>query len=446
MEGNKVSIVMPVYNAQLFLDESIADILNQTEKEFELICVDDGSVDNSLEIIKKYCLMDERVKFIHQENAGGGAARNAGLKLAKGKYVLFLDSDDRFERDLLESVFEKAEELLTDVLVFGGDIIDFKSGEHREHAELLNISVLSEKSIEECMLKESDKSERLFSFTNTTIWNKLLRREFVEENNLLFQETYVANALYFTMMALFEAKRIGFLNRKFVHYRCGNPKGLLTNPDKDPMAAYDALRLVKSKLVSNSVFEKYRKEFVVYAADMIMRRFVRLKQFGNIKNIHNMLHEQGLCELDIFSEELKGTKSQRWIKRIVEIEKYPFDECLYNRELASKRKQNGSDTFKLPKLPVAKSSAIAIYGAGNVGKSYFMQLFDNTDYRLKAWVDKRWEKIGFPLQNVDVLKDSEIDKVIIAVADGNVAEEIIEELVKNGVPKEKLYWDCPRNS
>ena len=110
-----ISIIMPVYNNEKYLSAALDDLQRQTYTNFELICVDDGSVDESLSIIKKYADGDERIKSIVLAHAGGGAARNAGLKVATGEYVLFLDSDDRFDCRFLELTLKDAERLKTDV-------------------------------------------------------------------------------------------------------------------------------------------------------------------------------------------------------------------------------------------------------------------------------------------------------------------------------------------
>ena len=102
----KVSVIMPVYNAEDFLSESIDCILNQSLDDLELICVDDGSVDSSLDILNDYASRDSRVKVFHQENRGGGAARNVAMTHASGKYLYCMDSDDLLKEDSLEKLYE----------------------------------------------------------------------------------------------------------------------------------------------------------------------------------------------------------------------------------------------------------------------------------------------------------------------------------------------------
>ena len=104
----KISVVIPVYNTQNYLNECIDSVLNQSFKDFEIICINDGSTDNSLSILSDYEVSDERIKVISQQNRGLGASRNEGLKLAQGEYVLFLDSDDYLTPDALEKLYNQA--------------------------------------------------------------------------------------------------------------------------------------------------------------------------------------------------------------------------------------------------------------------------------------------------------------------------------------------------
>lgn len=106
----KISVIMPVYNCEQFLEESINSVLNQTLQEWELLCVDDGSTDNSLEILKEYQQRDKRIKVYAQENQGAGVARNLALEYAQGEYVAFLDADDYYyDAEALEEMYHKCE-------------------------------------------------------------------------------------------------------------------------------------------------------------------------------------------------------------------------------------------------------------------------------------------------------------------------------------------------
>ena len=118
----KISVVMPVYNAGKYVSRAIRDVLKQTLTDIELICVDDGSTDNSTAIINGFVKKDSRVSCIRQSNAGPSVARNKGFVLAQGKYVIFLDADDMYEPTLLESLYNMAEADNLDVAVTRFDI------------------------------------------------------------------------------------------------------------------------------------------------------------------------------------------------------------------------------------------------------------------------------------------------------------------------------------
>ena len=113
----KISIIVPIYNAKEHLDKCVESILEQTEKNLEIILVDDGSKDNSFEICKKYEKIDQRVKVIHQENAGVSVARNHGIEIAEGEYIGFVDSDDWIEPVMYERLLKEAKETNADVVM-----------------------------------------------------------------------------------------------------------------------------------------------------------------------------------------------------------------------------------------------------------------------------------------------------------------------------------------
>ena len=116
-----VSVILPAWNVSPYLRQCLDSIVSQTLTNIEIICVDDGSTDGTLDILREYAEKDSRILVIHQENQGAGAARNNAMRYAKGKYLSFLDSDDFFEPDMLEKSWEAAERNNADIVVFGCD-------------------------------------------------------------------------------------------------------------------------------------------------------------------------------------------------------------------------------------------------------------------------------------------------------------------------------------
>ena len=122
----KISVLIPVYNASEFLYDSIPSILNQTYSDIELVCVNDGSKDNSLEILNKFKSKDSRIKVIDKENGGCGSARNRALEEATGEYIYFFDPDDKLEENAFELAMDSAMKNDSDMVVFKANIFDEK--------------------------------------------------------------------------------------------------------------------------------------------------------------------------------------------------------------------------------------------------------------------------------------------------------------------------------
>lgn len=118
----KVSVIIPVYNTEPYLYECLNSIINQTLKDIEIICVNDGSTDSSLNILEKYAEYDSRIVIFSQENKGQSVARNVGLSAASGEYVYFMDSDDVLSLNAMETLFNHATKDKTDIIYFGADV------------------------------------------------------------------------------------------------------------------------------------------------------------------------------------------------------------------------------------------------------------------------------------------------------------------------------------
>lgn len=435
-----VSIIMPVYNAEKFLAESIGDILEQTYRDYELICVDDGSCDNSFQILEEYSRQEQRISVISQKNRGAGAARNTGMRAAKGKYLLFLDADDRFERNMLEKLVHKSEEIQADVLVFDGDAFDYLTQERKNTPWLLDIKCLCEKSVREAVLSEKDKIENIFRFTNTTVWNKLWKHVFILENKISFQEIYVVDSMYFVMKGLLKADRIGFLNQKLVHYRSDNPSGQLRNHDKNATGVYDALLAVKREMEEEGIYEKYEEQFLDFAAENCLKRLKMLRTNEGTKRLYCLLHEGGLENLGLTKGNLEKTKTYGFVKKCESIVQYSYEEYLYNR--IKELKDSGlvhPYTYRLPRLPLAQSSRIILYGCGNVGKSYYVQLMHQGKYKVVGWADKSGGTANFPIQKIEEINHTQYDLVLIAVLKETIADSIKKDLAEKGFPFEKLF-------
>ena len=186
-----ISIIMPVFNGEKYIKKAIFSVLNQSLEDFELIIVNDGSTDGTLDIINEFD--DDRIKVITQENKGPGAARNKALTLAKGDYLMFLDSDDWFCPDALKTAFSEADSNSTDISIF--QIIKYNDGEYGEN-DWFNLNNFDE-SFENRVFNPHECKDFLFDISVSPC-QKIFRREFVSSINAQFPEW-----IYFEDMPFF---------------------------------------------------------------------------------------------------------------------------------------------------------------------------------------------------------------------------------------------------
>lgn len=257
----KVSVIIPCYNVGQYLMQCLDSVINQTLNEIEIICVDDGSTDDTLDILLKYQKKDSRIQVISQENAGAGAARNKGMEIAKGTYLSFLDSDDFFEPNMLYEAYRAAEEQLADFIVFNSDQYIMKENYFKNAPWVLRIQ-----DIPPYMpFTYRQLTDNIFKTFVGWAWDKLYRREFVLENNLKFQEQRTTNDMLFVFSALVVAKRIAVVNKILAHQRRGDANSLSVTREKSWHCFYNALLALKDRLIKEDLFNELEKDFVNYA-------------------------------------------------------------------------------------------------------------------------------------------------------------------------------------
>lgn len=257
----KVSVIIPVYNAEKYLEQCVGSVMNQTLKDIEIICVDDGSPDNSLEVLKKLQSQDDRVKIISQPNGGAGAARNNGLRNATGEYLSFLDADDFFEPDMLEEAVAAADKYKADFVVFNSDQY------HMDKEKFVEVPwVLRTADIPPYMpFSYRQLTDNVFKTFVGWAWDKLYRRSFVLEHDIWYQEQRTTNDMLFVFTALVTAKRIAIVNKVLAHQRRGGGESLSVTREKSWHCFYDALTALRQRLESEDIFWELEKDYINYA-------------------------------------------------------------------------------------------------------------------------------------------------------------------------------------
>ena len=259
----KISVIIPVYNTEKYLKKCLDSIINQTLKSLEIICIDDCSTDNSLNILKEYQLKDNRIKIIEQkENKGQGVARNLGLNIAEGEYIMFLDPDDWLELNALEILYKKLKETNADIIHFNyiEENEKLKSSNYKNAAKIIKKRFgIKAKKESFYSLKNSDGSF-LYKF-EMQVWDKIYKKDFILKNNINFAPNKHGEDHLFTIGYLISADKIYYVDEYFYHYTKRN------NSERDKITdenfcVFENLKLIENLLKEKALLNKYKNDFV----------------------------------------------------------------------------------------------------------------------------------------------------------------------------------------
>lgn len=255
----KVSVVIPVYNGKTAFARCLDELIHQTLKEIEIICVDDGSTEEETKkILERYEKKDSRIRVIHQENQGAGVARNNGLAQAKGEYLSFLDADDFFEEDMLEKAYLACEAKKAEIGIFRGDRWD----DVERKTIPMNYALRMEMLPQENPFTWHEIKDNVFTFVVGWAWDKLYLREFVEREGLCFQNTRTSNDLFFVFSSLTKAKSILAIDELLIHHRINQKSSLSVTREKSWNCFYLAGKALYDELVRSGVYPEAQKAYL----------------------------------------------------------------------------------------------------------------------------------------------------------------------------------------
>ena len=261
----KISVIVPVYNGGEFIELCIKNILNQTLKEIELILINDGSEDNTLDICRKYVNYDSRIILINQENQGVSRARNNGIYNANGEYVCFVDCDDSIDESYIMNLYNIAKNKNVDMVCCSIECIDDNS------------KYISKKSLQEGYYLKEEALKELFEFKNLNWgpYGKLFRRSLLENNKIQFPHINVYEDLVFTYKSIYNADKIFFTNEECYYYihreNNGAMKKFIKSPTLDIIKVADeAILFLKKEMPSifDSSFYGLISQVVMYINDI----------------------------------------------------------------------------------------------------------------------------------------------------------------------------------
>lgn len=434
-----VSIIIPIYNAEKYIESAIQDILNQSFQDFEVICVDDGSSDLSASLLKRYSSKDHRIKILHQDNQGAGVARNNGLKQAKGDFIIFLDSDDRFEPDMLTKSVEAACANCADVVIFDFSEFDDATGIVTNSSCGIN---KQNAPMNQCFSSESI-CDKIFWITNPAPYNKLFRKSFLIDNNLQFDSTPYANDIFFVYMSLLLAHKIYCISDRLLRYRCNNSASTTGNNlrEKHPNIVKNYLEALIAQMKERGIklngtvgFLEFYYEQLLFNMSFVVKDKRSLRVFFD--NVKNSLYS---TEFNYdFNNPVNLSKNNAKLLDVIfngDIEDYLLFK-LRNKTSYDRRKH-----WYIDEQIFEPGSRVVIYGAGDVGTDAYRQLSNSKKVQIVGWVDKylRYnEQLDVSITDVASVDEIECDVILIAIMNKDKSKDAREELARKTIRKHRI--------
>lgn len=395
----KVSVIVPVYNAEKYLAQCMESILAQTLKEIEVVCVNDGSTDRSGEILARYAMQDGRVKVLHQENRGYGAAMNAGLDAADGVYVGIVESDDCILPEMYMALYEEAAPEMLDVVksdaCFWYEAIGYQRNIHFAHLARYYDRVLE------------DIDRNVFFDFYMNIWTGIYKRAFLTDKNIRFHES--AGASYqdngFWLQTLSYCMKAKWISKAFYLYRQDNEASSVKSRDK-------ALAMSKEyEYIEKLLIERKDYQYLPYCY-----YYKLLRHRGNFLRIEDAYKREFCAQMQKDYAKYKGYIKgfgglENWLRRIVmEADRFCEDAIALRHDISER---------------LSRSKSLIIYGAGNRGDRVFRGLVNEGHYNAIACFAVSKESKESVLAGKQILKIDDAVKrypealVIIAVIRGS---------------------------
>lgn len=383
----KITVIVPIYNAELYISKCIDSILKQTYSHLQIILIDDGSTDSSGKICDRYANLDKRVEVYHTTNNGLVAARKLGLQLSNGKYIGFVDADDYIEPNMFLELYNLMQ-------IYDVDFI---------HSGYIEKSFNEEKLIcnfEEQIVKFNSFKDRLDFiykyilkcpegvYITSSLWSKLFKIEFIKKCYETLSDTQQYGEDFLCLLkCIMEAQELFLSKKTMYHYN------------------------------------------------------VRANTLSHIKYVDFMLKEIKLwnCAINFFEK-------YNCIELLKEDLYYFLKKRMTNVIMSDEQKRIRIPCYFFENIKEILGKKIIIVGAGQVGQDYYNQICHYQNCEIVAWIDSKWKEYNFDYAEVREIEDIiniEYDKIIIAVKEEVVSEEIKDILINLGVLKKNIIWKKP---
>ena len=380
-ELDKISVIVPIYNADKYLERCLSSIIGQTYKNLEIICIDDGSTDDSLKICQNYRAKDKRIKVIHKKNEGVTVARKLGVKIANGEWVGFVDADDWIEPDMYEELLKKA-------MLYNVSLV---CANYRRYYEKY------------CLYNEMEFNEGLYD---------------ISETDSEFAKKFIINIDTFNY-SIDSSMCDKLFNRENVYT-------LLKELNDEIIFAEDAA-------IVYSYILKYKRVFIL---NKTVYNYRLSNSASCIHNFNDKKYESIETVIEFIKKHLE--KNQNCDNNIRQL--FFYKVFIYILYLPQKLENATNDNILSLFGNVGKEERIVLYGAGVMGQTYYKYLSEK-GLNICLWVDKRWRELeNNNLSPVERVYCENYDKIIILSVKTHVINNIKEELKRNGVNEKKILY------
>lgn len=381
----KISIIVPIYNSEKYLEDCLTSLVEQTYTDLEIILVNDGSTDQTTEICRQFARKCSNIKLVEISNSGRVRARKEGLKLATGRIVAFMDSDDWIEINTIENMYKSLCENNADIVIagyyentYGKEVIVINSiapGVYKGN-ELSNV-------IYDKMLCDGE----YFHFgISPFLVNKLYRREIIEDLLIDIDDSMVVGEdVLCVYPAILRANTVSIVKDAYYHYRIHTSSTM--HSYRDDLKEYQNIQLQQTYL--EGVFKKHpMKDSLLYQ----LERYIKHHQMVRCLPLFNELSQKGNC--------------------------FPFQE-------------------------MEKGSNIIIYGAGAFGVATHQFFISSKEYNVIGWCDRdyvKYQSLDYDVEDIKTVLNKEFDYIVIAIMNKNAVENIKEYLMRQNVLEKKVIW------
>lgn len=422
-----ISIIMPLYNAEKYLQECLDTVLAQSFDNFELICVDDASSDNTQNILTRYSRNDSRIKIIcNSERLGAAMSRNKAMKEAEGKYLTFLDGDDIFHEDMLQVAYETAVNNWADIVEYqyklvSSDVIYEKS--------IINHSTEYRNRFSKEGYKISDLKPYEFMNFHSAPWNKLYRKEFILKHNLEFQNLTSSNDVYFVNMALLLADKVIITNddRVMVYVRQHDTISRISS-NRNPMNAYLADKKIAESLIEKGKMPEVYEQFFYRVYCHLVETLKNIKSQESAKKFYEFLQIEGINNICIAGGEFYQCLNQDTKNRFQKFETKSFETEWYKQEgeFLLYLQENAQRIKQLFHKWEKEHMKVGLWGVGRNGK-IFLDFCEKEDIHIDIVMDSDEKKWGEVISNFsEVINPQQgmpkIQKLLLTSS--NLVEEI----------------------